>query len=234
MKPHIQTLISLLTKKDFKALLALYQQSTELENIDQLAFVYQQSQKSLSVFEFYQQIATKFIESKGLSKLLINQINTSDALSFFTPALQLNDNFRKINQQQRNPLHFLFAAQPHCIELPPFNYLRSMMLFESNETLLTALTQRDCKNLTPIEVYLIANTNLNRLANHELTALFALIEIESKQHTIDFSNYTSVIAATKKLYQPNNKVINEHTQRVLIIATYYQKSTKQVVKDLSH
>ncbi|WP_042147058.1 MULTISPECIES: hypothetical protein [unclassified Pseudoalteromonas] len=232
MKPHIQTLLTLLTKKDFKALLAFYQQSNEIENIDQLAFVYQQGQKSLSVFEFYQQIATKFIESKGLPETLINQINTSDALSFFTPALQLNDNFSKVNQQQRNALHFLLVGKAQYSELPPFNYLRSMMLFESNESLSSALTQRDYKNLTPIEAYMLANTNLNTLPAHEFTALLALIEIETAQQSIDLKNYANVIQAVKILFKKQNMTVDEELQRVLLIATYYEKSTNQIIGDL--
>ena len=232
MKPHIQTLIALLTKKDFKALLAFYMQSSDLENIDQLAFIYQQSQKSLSVFEFYQQIATKFIESKGLPQALINQINSSDALSFFTPSLQLNENFNKTNQQDRNVLHFLFAGKTQSSELPPFNYLRSMMLFESNESLSRALIQRDCKNLTPIEVYMFANANLAALPNHELTALLALIEIENKQQTIDLSNYQGIIQSIKNFCKKQSLTINEQLQRILIVATYYSKPSDLILKDL--
>jgi len=232
MKPHIQTLISLLTKKDFKTLLAFYQQSNEIENIDQLAFVYQQGQKSLSVFEFYQQIATKFIESKGLPESLINQINNSDSLSFFTPGLQQNENFSKVNQQQRNTLHFLLAGTAQSSELPPFNYLRSMMLFESNESLSAALKQRDCKNLTPIEVYMLVNSNLKTLPNHELTALLALIEIETKQHSINLKNYKNIILAVRQLCKKQNTIVDEELQRTLIIATYYEKSTNQVINDL--
>jgi len=232
MKPHIQTLISLLTKKDFKALLAFYQQSNEIENIDQLAFVYQQGQKSLSVFEFYQQIATKFIECKGFPQTLIKQINTSDSLSFFTPALQQNENFNKINQQHRNALHFLLAGTAQTSELPPFNYLRSMMLFESNEPLSAALKQRDCKNLTPIEVYMLANTNLNTLPAHEFTALLALIEIETVQQPFDLKNYKNIILAVRQLCKKQNITVDEELQRVLLIATYYEKSTNQVISDL--
>jgi len=234
MKPHIQTLISLLTKKDFKALLVFYQQSNEIENIDQLAFVYQQGQKSLSVFEFYQQIATKFIASKGLPESIINQINSSDSLSFFTPALQQSENFSKINQQKRNSLHFLLAGKAQSPELPPFNYLRSMMLFESNESVSAALTQRDFKNLTPIEAYMFANTNCAKLPAHELTALLALIEIETKQQSIDLKNYTSIIQAVKNICVKQNITVNEGFQRTLIIATYYETSTNQVINDLTN
>ena len=156
MKPHMQTLITLLKKNDLKGLLKHYKASIETDNLAQLAFIFQQGQKNTAGFEFYQQLASKFIESKGLPTPLIAQMNNSDILSFFTPALKETDkatdpenpkdNFNKINQHQRNVLHYLFSTQD--AQQPPFNYLRSMMLFESNESLQQALCQRDNQNLT--------------------------------------------------------------------------------------
>ncbi len=235
MNENIRTLVSLLTKKDFKGLLQHYMLSSEDDNISQLAFVYQQGQKSSAVFEFYQQIATKFIESKGLPELLINQINQSDALSFFTPALKLDDNFTKTNQQQRNCLHYLLAGnhqQKEAKNQVPFNYLRSMMLFESNEKLSNALLQRDCKNLTPVEVYLQVNGDLTSLPAHEFTALLALIEIETMQQAIMPVNYTGVIKAVKKHCNSQKVPITNELQRIMLIATYYQKPAAQVMKDI--
>ena len=137
MKPHMQTLITLLKKNDLKGLLKHYKASIETDNLAQLAFIFQQGQKNTAGFEFYQQLASKFIESKGLPTPLIAQMNNSDILSFFTPALKETDkatdpenpkdNFNKINQHQRNVLHYLFSTQD--AQQPPFNYLRSIMLF---------------------------------------------------------------------------------------------------------
>jgi hypothetical protein len=233
MKPHIQSLITLLSKKDFKSLLALYMKSTEDDNIDQLAFIYQQGQKSLAVFEFYQQVAIKFIQSKTLPNKLIAQINTSDALSFFTPALQLINNFNKINNQQRNVLHYLFSSTQHSLVIPPFNYLRSMMLFESNEYLTQSLTQRDCKNLTPLEVYFFTNNNFNALANHELTALFALIEIETIQQSIDLNNLPLIITQLKVFMRQQNLAPTQQLQRILLVATYYSLPIADIIKMLN-
>jgi len=63
------------------------------------------------------------------------------------------------------------------------------MLFEPNQFLCNALCQRDSQNITPVEVYLSTNKNLSPLPTHELSALFALIEIENKQQAIDDTNY---------------------------------------------
>jgi hypothetical protein len=242
MKQHLQTLIQLLSNNDLKALLAHYMASTEPENIVQLTFIFQQAQKNPSAFEFYQQLATTFIDSKGLPSALIGKINNSDGLNFFIPALQLNDHFGQTNQQQRNVLHYLLAgnqsvATPtlsptRSLIQPPFNYLRSMMLFESNETLHDALCQRDCHNFTPVEIYLLANQNLTALPDHEFTALLGLIEIESKKHSVDNTNYLPILNSVAKLCLSQGVVVNNECQRLLLIATYYQKSIKLVVNQI--
>lgn len=227
MKPHIQTLIQLLTNKDFKALLTHYQQCNEQNKIDMLAFVYQQSQKSLSVFEFYQQIATKFIEAAGLPEALIMQINSSDALSFFTPALKLNQYFTRTNYLQRNVLHYLLAGKN-----PPFNYLRSMLLFESNEALSHALIARDCKDLTPVEVYLRVNNQFETLAPHELSALLGLMEAEQTLQAINPANLTYSINHVVKNLQQQGLSVNERVQRIGLMAAYYGKTACQIVSSL--
>jgi len=234
MKQHIQTMIDLLTKNDFNALTEHYSTSSESENISQLAFIYLQGQKSLIKFGFYQQIATNLIEKKGLPPALIGQFKSSDMLSFFTPVLQLTNNFNKTNKQQRNVLHYLLAGDQSGVThlAPSFNYLRSMMLFERNETLCNALCQRDSQNLTPVEMYLSSNQNLSSLPNHELSALFALIEIENKQQTVDDTNYKLIIQSVTKICRSQVQPINNELERLLFIATYYKKPIQQVINDM--
>lgn len=230
----MQTMIDLLTKNDFNGLYEHYSISSEPENISQLAFVYLQGQKSIIKFGFYQQIATNFIEKKGLPVALLAQFKSSDMLSFFTPALQLTGNFNKTNEQQRNVLHYLLAGDQSGVtySAPSFNYLRSMMLFERNETLCNALCQRDSQNLTPVEVYLSSNQNLSSLPTHELSALFALIEIESKQQAIEDTNYKLITKSVTKMCHRQVQSIDNELQRLLLIATYYKKPIKQVVNDM--
>ncbi len=235
MKQHLQVLIDLLTKNNFKAALQHYADSSEPENLVQLAFIFQQGNNKLSNFETYQQIATKFLKSKALPEALIKQMKTSDTLSFFTPALQLESNFSKTDHQQRNVLHYLLAgntSEKNEVQ-PPFNYLRSMMLFERNEVLCEALCQRDSLNLTPVETYLFANNNLTDLLDHELSALFALIEIESKQQAIKDVNYMLVIQAVSKQCKEQRLLINSDLQRLILVATYYEKPVKQIISDMS-
>jgi hypothetical protein len=234
MKQHMQTMIDLLTKNDFDALLIHYLRSSDAENISQLAFLYLQGQKSIIKFGFYQQIATKWIEKKGLPVALISEFKSGDMLSFFTPTLQLEDNFNKTNQHQRNVLHYLLAGDQSRVTNvePSFNYLRSMMLFERNELLCNALCQRDSQNFTPVEVYLSTNKNLSSLPTHELSALFALIEIENKQQAIDDTNYKLITQHVAKICRSQVQSVSVESERLVLIATYYKKSIQEIVNDL--
>lgn len=233
MQNHLKILIKLLQENNLKALLQHYLSSNEKENTAQLAFMFQQGEIKASNSDYYQQLATAFIEAKGLSNSLISKIKTKSTLNFFTPALQINDNFKKVDSDKRNVLHHLFtnnhANSAHS--QPPFNYLRSMMLFGSNEALRDAICQRDIQQLTPIEAYLFFNETLTPLDNHELTALIALIEIESKQQKIKQAHYSLFIKKLCQLCNKQQKVINKDLQRILLIATYYAIPMAQVVED---
>ncbi|MFT5758213.1 MAG: hypothetical protein ACI9LM_002952 [Alteromonadaceae bacterium] len=235
MKQHLQILIDFLTQNDFKSAQQHYVDSSESENVVQLAFIFQQGNNKLSNFETYQQIATKFIKNKAFPEALIAQIKTTDTLSFFTPALQLDNNFSKIDHQQRNVLHYLLAGNTTGTDKvhPPFNYLRSMMLFERNEVLCAALCQRDYQNLTPVETYLLAHSNLTDLPGHELSALFALIEIESKQQAVMAVNYKQIIEAVVKHCHHQKWLINSDLERLILIASYYNQGIENVVNDIT-
>jgi len=233
MKQHIQTLINLLSEDDDNALQQHYRISNESENVAQLAYLFQQGMGELSKFEFYQQLTTTLIANKCLPVALIAQIKTSDTLSFFTPALQLEENFKRVDHLQRNALHYLLAGDQSRASQPPFNYLRSMMLFESNGTLRDALCQRDLQNLTPIELYLFSNQDFKKLPPHELTALLALIEIESKQQSVDETNYLPIIQAVSKLCHSQVQQISTELQRLMLIAIYFTKSINDIVNDIN-
>ncbi|XQW84278.1 hypothetical protein ACOYR1_14220 [Thalassotalea piscium] len=235
MQAHLQTLSELLIKNDLQALLQHYLTSSEKENLVQLGFMFQQGQLKLSHFDYFQQLATVFIEKKGFPTALIARINTNDTLNFFTPALQIERNFNKVDLQQRNVLHYLLTNDQLVLSntQPPFNYLRSMMLFESNEALRDGLCQRDQQNLTPIESYLFINNNLTALANHEFTALLALIEIENKQQVVDKKNYPLFIKLVSQLCRAQALAPNRELQRIILIAAYYSLSVMQVVNDIN-
>jgi len=229
----MKTLIHLLLTHDNNGLLKHYLASKEYENIVQLAYLFHQGMSDTSKFDAFQKLATKLVENKNLPAALIAQIKTNDTLSFFTPALQLQDNFKKTDHLQRNTLHYLLAGNQQIENTVPFNYLRSMMLFGSNDTLRDALCQRNSENLTPIEVYLLSNQNFTALPPHELTALLAIIEIEYKQQTVDPINYMPIIKSVSKLCTSQIKVMNVELQRLLLIAVYFSKPVKEVVNNVT-
>jgi len=232
MQQHIKVLVHLLAIKNDNALVKHYVASNEAENHAQLVYLFQQGDNDLTQFHYYQQLAAKLIESKSLPIGLIAEIVTSDTLSFFTSALQSQENFKKTDYLERNVLHYLFAGNSVSTANPPFNYLRSMMLFESNGALRGALCQRDKTHLTAIEVYLHFNQNLTALPAHELTALMALIEIESKQQAVSDSNYIPIIAAVARLCKKQEKEINSESQRLILIAIYFNKKIEDVVEKI--
>ncbi len=234
MQQHLQQFIKFITTNNLKGLLQHYVDSSETENTEQLNFMFQQAEIKPANYDYYQQLATGFIEAKGLSQPLTSQITSSNALSFYTPALQIKDNFKKIDNQQCNVLHYLFTSNKVASvnNQPPFNYVRSMMLFGSNTALCNALCQRNKQNLTPIEVYLFTHNNFAPLASHELAALLALIEIESNQQTIDIANYFIFIQEFKSLYTDKVKLISKDLHRVILIATYYKKSIHEAITDI--
>lgn len=232
MKQHIQTLINLMLKNDNTGLLQHYQDSEESENVAQLAYLFHQGMNDITNFDVFQQLATKLIGSKTLPTALIAQIKTSDTLSFFTSALQLEDNFKKTDHLQSNTLHYLLAGNKSIENKAPFNYLRSMMLFGSNDTLRDALCQRNSKKLTPIEVYLFSNPNFTALPHYEFTALLALIEIESKQQSVEINHCIPIIQAVGRLGKSQNIAMNSELQRLILISIYFGKPIQLIVSEV--
>ena len=219
-------------KNNNKGLLDHYKNSEESENVAQLAYLFHQGMNDITSFDVYQQLATKLISSKNLPLSLIAQIKNSDTLSFFTSALQLEDNFKKTDHFQSNTLHYLLAGNKSIENKTPFNYLRSMMLFGSNDTLRDALCQRNYKGLTPIEVYLFSNPNFTPLPQHELTALLALIEIERKQQAVEINNCIPIVEAIGKLGKNQNIPMNRELQRLILIAIYFEKPIQLIVSEV--
>ena len=185
---------------------------------------------------FINQTTLSIIYTENIYMFNINKIKTNNTLSFFTPALQIQNNFAKTDHQQRNVLHYLFSNNQikKNNTQPPFNYIRSMMLFGSNKGLTDGLCQREKKSLTPIEVYLFTHKNLAPLVNHELTALFALIEIEDNQQSIEQANYLDCIEAVSILCKEQAQAVNQELQRIILIATYYKIAIKKVVTDITN
>ena len=215
-------------------MLGFYADSSEAENLGQLAFLFKQAQIDGAGFEPYQQLATQCIGAKGFPKSLIANINQADLLTFFTPALQLNWHFTTTNQHQRNVLHYLMLGNPSVVEIkhPPFIYLRSLMLFESNEMLQDALVKRDNEGMTPLELYLSSNKNLSLLPNHEFTAVLALIEFQSNKKAIDSRNYKRLLLSVKEQCLNQAVAMGGDLHRLQLLAAFYGVSVEQLIEQM--
>jgi hypothetical protein len=147
---------------------------------------------------------------------VIAGINDPARFTFFTPALKQNNGFSQANAQGNTALHILFA-NPHN-SVPPFNYIRSLLLFESNEGLIHALKQRNNQQLTAIECYFAYNTHFNNLPAHELSALLALIEAQAQLAAI-----CKKLKASAHAHQ-----LSENNHRILLLASTYKVSVSAV------
>jgi len=194
---------------DYKALNA-QQQSAVLEHL------YLSALRMEVKYSFLQNVATRLLEKTSLPQPLIYNIKNLEALSFFTPGLKLNNNFSVQNEHRDNILHSIFSQ---CTdENLPFNYVRSLMLFESNENLLTALAQLNHQNLSPLGSFIAHHRYITMPAKHEFSALLALMEAEQKQTDAGKAallqalksrtkcNDISLLLASAYLQQPTEKV----------------------------
>ena len=162
-----------------------------------------------------QNIATRILSSNTAPSPFINQLTNIDALSFFTPALKVNKGFLVQDTQGNNVLHNVFK-HADATKLP-FNYVRSLMLFESNDELAKALAQPNSHGLTPVACYIAYANKPSTPVKHEFSALLALMEIEQKQNP---AAKLQILEALK------NNPPSEIT--LLLSAAYLQRSTEQV------
>ncbi|MEI8617312.1 hypothetical protein P4S63_08055 [Pseudoalteromonas sp. B193] len=79
----------------------------------------------------------------------------------------------------------------------PFNYVRSLMLFESNDELAKALAQPNSHGLTPVACYIAYANKPSTPVKHEFSALLALMEIEQKQNPNAKQQLANVIKGQK-------------------------------------
>jgi len=165
-------------------------------------------------------VAIRILTNNPLPTSFISQLSTLDALSFFTPALKVNKGFLAQNEAGNTVLHTVFK-HPDANNLP-FNYVRSLMLFESNDDLLKALAQPNLQGLTPVACYIAYANKPTTPIKHEFSALLALMEMEQKQNAQAKQQLLNVL---------QSNTVNETT--LLLSAAYLQRSITQVINLLS-
>ncbi|MFC3032271.1 hypothetical protein ACFOEE_07060 [Pseudoalteromonas fenneropenaei] len=149
---------------------------------------------------------------------LIAGINDESRLTFFTPVLLSKEAFAQVNHQGNTVLHILFASP--LAAYPPFNYVRSLLLFERNESLSKALAVRNQQQLTAIEMFFSHRKDLTALPNHELGALLALVEVERKLQITPLKANLPMIV--KHLRKQHKATWTGAEQCHIMLASYYQ------------
>ncbi|BDF95349.1 MULTISPECIES: hypothetical protein [Pseudoalteromonas] len=193
----------------------------------QLLHLYESAQRMSVKYAYLQNIATRILTQHSLPTAMINQLNNIDQLSFFTPGLKFNHGFTQQNQQQKNVLHSLFSESDNT--KLPFNYVRSLMLFESNENLLQALAQINNVGLTPVASYIASNPNQHSLPKHEFSALLALMEVELKQN----KGNINTAAFLKALLTLSHSITGQLSEdKILLCGAYLRCKTAQVERYL--
>lgn len=189
----------------------------------QLVHLYQSAQRMDVKYSYLQNVATRILTEHPFPKDLISEFKSTDLLSFFTPGLKFNNGFALQNEQKNNVIHTLFS---HCAANKlPFNYVRSLMLFESNESLLLALTQANNAGLTPVACYITCNVEQASLPKHEFSALLALMEAQFKQHEdINTAAFLKALIMLKNTLKSQS--LNEYT--VLLASAYLRCKTEKI------
>ena len=215
MDLSIQLLNARISKQQLNELDNDFKQLSPAQQTLQLNHLYDSAQRLSVKYDFMQNIATRILSSNTAPSPFINQLTNIDALNFFTPALKVNKGFLVQDTQGNNVLHNVFK-HADATKLP-FNYVRSLMLFESNDELAKALAQPNSHGLTPVACYIAYANKPSTPVKHEFSALLALMEIEQKQNPNAKQQLANVIKGQK---------VNETT--ILLSAAYLQRSTAQV------
>ncbi|TMP38032.1 hypothetical protein CWB98_08735 [Pseudoalteromonas rubra] len=199
-------------------ILSCFEQATPAERSAQLRHCFEAASNHAANYEHYQNIAAHCITHHGLPPGVIAGINTSERLDFFMPALQAANAFNVTNHQGNTFLHCLFANPQN--QPPPFNYIRSLLLFERNESLADALVVRNHQGLSALEVYLGFNPHYCELPQHELAAWLALCEAHRKLSGVNSDNLEKVMS------QLHAGPLRQ--ERLTLVASYYQVSVSSL------
>lgn len=215
MDLSIQLLNARIAKHQLDELDNDFKQLSPAQQTLQLNHLYESALRMSIKYDFMQNVATRILTTNTPPAPFINQLTTTDALTFFTPALKENNGFLAQDSQGNNVLHNVFK-HANAQKLA-FNYVRSLMLFESNDNLVKALAQTNARGLTPVACYIAYADKPSTPIKHEFSALIALMEIEQKQNPTAKQQLANILKGAD---------INETS--ILLSAAYLQRSTAQI------
>ena len=226
MQSAIEQLNSRLQHHQLKELIADYQSVSGVLQAAQLQHIYQLACSSEVKYLFLQNVAAHLLEASPLPSEAVALIDDIDKLSFFTPGLKFQNAFCITDNQGNTLLHHLFT-QCQADKLP-FNYLRSLMLFESNESLGVALKTLNKQLLSPIGCFIALNSTTQMLAKHEFSALLAMMEVDQSHSP---SAVSALVNTLKQFYSTNQPTSAD--SKVLLCAAYLQVPTAQLLNALN-
>ena len=209
-----------LKKSSIDELTCYFTQLNDSQQTEVLTFFYLQGNKSEQNFDYFQTLAERLNGKASIPKPLVKLITNQSRLMFFTPLLKYATNFAVKDEKGRNVLHYLFVARGEKTP-PPFNYIKSLLLFESNLFLAKALIQEEKSGLVPIEAYLHLNLQFDEVPKHEFTAVLALIEAERAHRDVNLKNKNAAISRFKKVCNEFTISSEAKEQRATLIASYY-------------
>jgi len=215
MDLSIQLLNARIAKHQLNELDNDFKQLSPAQQTLQLNHLFQSAERMSIKYDFMQNVATRILTTNLPPAPFISGLTSIDALTFFTPALKANKGFLAQDSQGNNVLHNLFK-HAHALKLP-FNYVRSLMLFESNDELAKALAQTNARGLTPVACYIAYAKKPTTPVKHEFSALLALMEIEQKQNPMAKEQLTNTL-----------KGANLNEPSILLSAAYLQRPTAQI------
>ncbi|BED88080.1 hypothetical protein PspMM1_05480 [Pseudoalteromonas sp. MM1] len=215
MDLSIQLLNARIAKHQLDELDNDFKQLSPAQQTLQLNHLFQSAERMSIKYDFMQNVATRILTTNPPPAPFINQLTTTDSLTFFTPALKANKGFLAQDMQGNNVLHSVFK-HAHAQKLP-FNYVRSLMLFESNDELAKALVQTNALGLTPVACYIAYAKKPTTPVKHEFSALLALMEIEQKQNPTAKQQLVNTL-----------KGANINETDILLSAAYLQRSTAHI------
>ena len=228
MQEPLARFIHLLEKKNKDDLIKFYKQLDDLQKTGILLFLFTKADQSQAYYSYFQTLCVLLTRDFEMPKSLISKIINLQLLNFFTPLLQQLSNFNARDKQDRNILHYLFVAKGQCMT-PPFTFIKSLLLFESNLFLPKAIIQKECNGLTPIEVFLHFNTQDNVMPSNEVTSLLGLIEVEQSQRPPNRENLLLCKRRLVKQFRDFDFPKKVKQQKCLLAASYYRVHINSIV-----
>jgi hypothetical protein len=217
--------IQFLKSQDLLGLERAYIEYSCENNLKQIKCLFALAEQTQENYHFYQDLVLKLIKSKEFPVSIINGINTVQRLNFFSPVFSALNAFDNVTEMGNNLLHVLFSSK--SIQSTQFNYIRSLLMFERNESLIKALTARNAQKLTPIECYLAFNETVKELPNVELDAVLVLIKAQIERLNYDASSCAMICRYLQK--SGMGAKLSENNHRIILISAIYNIKSSKVL-----